>query len=79
MSEATEAEKNGIRPSDISTSLKAALETRSVTPDFSISFTNERVIEKGRILLTTMGIGVTPGADQRTKFLVDEAITKAKI
>lgn len=78
MSEATEAEKNGLRPSDISTSCKAALEARSVTPDISISFTNERVIEQGRILATTIGTGVTPGSVQRTKILADEAIKNAK-
>lgn len=63
MSGATEAERDGLRPSDILTCCNAALETRSVIPDISISFTNERVIEQGRILKTTIGTGITPGSD----------------
>lgn len=58
LSKATQAEIDAIRPSTIEAGIKAAIVDKFVPIDYSITFTNEQVIETGRILTSTIGIGV---------------------
>jgi hypothetical protein len=65
LSQATAAERNALRPSDILLVAKTALDVNGIVPHVSVVFTNEQVIEPGRMLTTVMSAGASPGATGR--------------